>query len=356
VLRGHALRDRRYELSLSSRKLCQALKISETDLSLLESNNLMAPSGFLPVLVKLGFYSQQTPPEAAPRTLSGRWLREQRRDKGISSAVVSQTVNTRQALVTLIEARDWPLPPEWIPALASLGLSEQGELSRRGAEKKESRSKKAAASPARSAVKPATKHATKDAAAAPPSELTGAWLRTERERLGLSQTALGQKLGISQSDMSRYELRDRRLPTEWWPLLKELGFAVPADLLSRLAQKLSDVLSRSAASTPASSATPLKAEKPAPKKGDAKAKALPKKAAKTDEEPQSARSEDLLQMIVEYRLSFGRRVGQSASEILSQIAQDLQLAGIGQSISHETLAAAMRQLFIAASRVRSKAS
>src|SRR5262249_8005153 len=74
--------------------------------------------------------------------------------------------------------------------------------------------------------------------------LTGAWLREQRQRLDLSQSKLGQKLFVPQTELSRYERQDKPLPAKWLPILKRLGFLKKKPRTATIKRQLVELLGR----------------------------------------------------------------------------------------------------------------
>ena len=76
------------------------------------------------------------------------------------------------------------------------------------------------------------------------------------------------------------------------------------------------------------------------------AKASPAKAPirKTASKEPAAPSASITDTIVEYRVTLGQHIGQSAVEVLGLIAQDLQLASGKDAFSYDELTAAMKAL------------
>jgi hypothetical protein len=312
--RGHFLRSRRYALDLSARVLCDALRVKESDLSMVEAHNLVIPHLWLRTLEDLHFFSaadkhlQAYPKEQ--QLLTGTWLREQRLRKGISGPVLGVYLGVRPAMVATIEVRDWPVPPEWLPVLWNLGFSTQA---------------------AKADAKGPDYKAPEALPEKPPSRISGNWLLYHRLRLQLSQKTLGQHIKATQLQVSRCERKDGLLPPEWLQPLLRLGFPVPKQLLSSMAKKLSELYERSSRQPPSASET------------DPEAPAKPETVVAELVEPPVSISE-LVKTILEYRLKLGPRIGQSPIQVLAWIAHDLRMAGAEQAFSHEAVRAAMELL------------
>jgi hypothetical protein len=137
--------------------------------------------------------------------------------------------------------------------------------------------------------------------------LDGAWLRGERERLGLTRNTLRQLLDTSWTTVAVVEDRQRPVLRKWRPQLRELGF---------------DLSLASRAPKPASATPPQPPVTQAPSVATA-----------------TAVVEDRFALIVRYRLAFGQRSGQSAVETLAALAHDLLLADLGRAISQADLSA-----------------
>lgn len=230
-LRGRWLRTRRYALQLSLRTASTALGTSLHDLSIFESNNLVVPSLWFPILEALNIYDAVTQTRAMPEFqasyLNGSWLREQRRKQGYSCLRLSELLRVRNSVLALIEARNWPLLPEWLPSLARLGfpvpeslLPQQQDIV---AQSLDTPSKKKEPQGQPSAV-PASVPPPLPASLQLSGTLKGGWLRKERERLQLSQKAVGQHLDVKQTTLCKTERQDRSIPGSWLPVLQKLGF------------------------------------------------------------------------------------------------------------------------------------
>jgi len=405
-LRGRWLRTRRYALQLSLRTASTALQTSMHDLSIFESNNLVVPPLWIPILEALNFYDAVTQTRAMQQSqasyLNGSWLREQRRKQGYSSLKLSELVHVRSSVLALIEARNWPLLPEWLPALAMLGLPvPKGLLPRQqdsaldvAAQSLGTPTKKKGPQGQPSAV------LTSAPASLPASlqlsgTLKGGWLRKERERLRLSQKAVGQHLDVKQTTLCKTERQDRLIPGSWLPVLQRLGFfagsskpeSSPTDGLTgawlkqhrqrlertiayisdrtRIAWKLiQDVekrnepipqewlpgLQKLGFSVPSHLLKPAeqrqtgaKAAKPElPCTDTAKATAQP--APRAGANPAS--SADVIELIIDYRTRIGKTLGLSPLQLLSSIVKDLQEAEVKQRMTYEDVKAAVRGLLL----------
>jgi hypothetical protein len=131
-----------------------------------------------------------------------------------------------------------------------------------------------------------------DSIEATPQRPTGAWLRSFCRDHDITLQQIGECLDVPAETVRYYEQRDRPLPS-WW--LEKLQ--------------------------------PLAAHRP--------------------------EQEDLVALIVRYRMQFGRVAGQSAVEVLAWIAHDLRVSGAEESVSYEEIGAAVECL-LTARRARSK--
>ena len=229
--------------------------------------------------------------------MDGGWLQAERERLSLSRNTIRLHLNIHWATCARIEEKKLPIPKRYWRKLKELGfrLAEGADA--------EPKPKKAAAAP---------------------TSLRGSWLRRERKRLGLSHRELWQALKVHWRTVTTVEGSNRAIPTSWLPALKQLGMAVsgePAD------------------------ARPVSAKTPKPAAAPTAAAASPPSAKTAD--PDSPR--ELLAMIVNYRLTLGRRSGQSAIETLGLIVQDLRTSNLSQAFTHAQLAQALEHLLQAKS-------
>ena len=226
--------------------------------------------------------------------LYGRWLRERLQQKGIRTREVVKRLGVLPMDLNAVERLNILLPLAWIPGLLKLGAITETE-----AERRLSRSKS--------------------------STKNGRWLRKQRGQCGLTHAAVAAWLGVSRSDVKLVEARWAPLPIEWIPTLQEL-FAP-----RRGKRRKRPTLKSRAAPSPGTSQAPervLAAVNPV---------SVPKPVP-------SQTALEQTEMIVNYRLMLGERVGLSAVEVLAQIAADLQLALGKDALTYEQLHAAVKSL------------
>jgi len=236
-LRGRWLRVQRQASDISAKRLCHALAIPKTSLPHLERNDVPIPTGWLPKLAELGLLPAGSsdilaaaPPAAVRYT--GRWLRRERKKRGMLHIAIAPALHVACASLEIIEARDWPLPPEWLPILRRLGLPVSEAAAARLAQATPSTED---APPPRSPPKAKVRRAASSASTSDgkpdgkseSQPLTGAWLRRHRLKRNLMQRELSAHLKTNPSELCRYEMKDRPLRTDWLPVLHKLGFPVP---------------------------------------------------------------------------------------------------------------------------------
>lgn len=232
--------------------------------------------------------------------MDGAWLQAERERLGLSRNTMRLHLNIHWATCARIEEQKLPIPKRYWRKLAELGFRLSGSA----------------------------EAAPKAQKSSSPVSLRGSWLRRERKRLGLSHRELWQALKVHWRTVTTVEGSNRAIPAGWLPALKRLGMAVsgaPAD------------------------ARPAVAKTPPPAASPAVAPASPP-AAKPAAKPADADSPgELLAMIVNYRLSLGRRSCQSAVETLGLIVQDLRTSNLNQAFTHDQLAQALDRLLQAKS-------
>ncbi len=123
-------------------------------------------------------------------SLSGAWLARQRERLWIKPVELAQAIGCDAGRLITIEVTRGRLPEEWRPALRHLGFFD---------------------SPYRGDL-PA---------------ITGAWLRTERERLRLSQQQIADHLHAAPSRVRIVEKIGALVPDEWIAGLSLMGFRTP---------------------------------------------------------------------------------------------------------------------------------
>ena len=150
----------------------------------------------------------------------------------------------------------------------------------------------------------------------------GSWLARERASLGLSPYAVCSALYISSKTLARVERNDLTLPAAWLPALRQLNMTGESPAAP-------------AVTTAAAETQPPAASPAAPAPADpqpAQALQLPAEAA------------ELAEMIITYRLKYGRRTGQAPAEVLTWIGQELSHSGAGQAVTQEAVERAMKAL------------
>ena len=244
--------------------------------------------------------SAQVDSRAKP-AMDGGWLQAERERLGLSRNTMRRHLDIHWATCARIEERKLPVPKRYWRKLKELGFQ--------------------VADSADAAPKPKKSAAAAVAVAAPVS-LRGSWLRRERKRLGLSHRELWQALKVHWRTVTTVEGSNRAIPATWLPALRRLGMAIsgaPADARPAAVKTPKAVTPPAAASPP--SAKPAEHDSP----------------------------RELLAMIVNYRLTLGRRSCQSAIETLGLIVQDLRTSNLSQAFTHDELAQALSHLLQAKS-------
>lgn len=268
--------------------------------------------------------------------LYGRWLRERREQKGISTSDMERSLGVSTKEINTLERNNIRIPLAWIPTLLKRRVLTVAE--------------------AKAAVQmPRDKS----------SAMNGAWLRKQRVQRKLQHADVATKIGVSGKDVEMIEARKWPLPAEWFPALKEL-FAPPRGVKAKKPAPMPKK-AKPPTTAKADKAAAQTAQKTAPKTAASAAKATPKStkanptkqaaATRQDTKPRVATSpvsaaktatarpaHGLTETIVTYRLMLGERAGLSAVEVLAQIAADLQLAGGKDAVSYEQLRAAAKVL------------
>lgn len=237
------------------------------------------------------------PPSRRHSSADGGWLQAERERVGLSRNSLRQLLNVHWATCAKIEQKKLPVPRRWWRKLKEVGFRLPGKPA-----------------PARAPSVPAPPPATPKLQAG----LRGTWLRRQRQRLGLSDRDLWRALQVHWRTLSVVERHNRIIPAEWLPALERLGMT--------------------AAGAPGAASEPRPGRAPAV---SPRAAAAPPAAVPAPAQPDG---EDVLSMIVKYRLALGRRSRQSAVEIMALIAHDLRTADLSQAITHDQLAAAMQTL------------
>jgi transcriptional regulator with XRE-family HTH domain len=240
-LRGRWLRAQRQACDVSQKRLCLAFGIPKTSLPHLERNDLPLPSAWLPKLAELGLLpdgSLERLAASPPATVryTGRWLRRERKSRGMLHIAIAPALHVASASLEIIEARDWPLPPEWLPILHHLGLPvSEVPAARLALSTPSTDSTPSDATPkvprkraARDAHSPNSKPVTTSQGTSKSKSLTGAWLRQVRLQRSITQVWLSQQLNVNQTKLWRCESQNQTLPPGWLPTLRRLGFLSPS--------------------------------------------------------------------------------------------------------------------------------
>mgnify|MGYP007130728951 CR=1 FL=1 len=85
--------------------------------------------------------------------------------------------------------------------------------------------------------------------------LDGGWFRKERERIAVGRKGMALRLGSTESKVTTLETRKHDVPTEWFAVLRELGFRFPADVAQAetpVASVVTDVAQAAAIPSPPS--------------------------------------------------------------------------------------------------------
>ena len=238
-LRGRWLRAQRQAREVSLLQISRVLGIPKSSFARFEASDMPVPPSWLPKLAALKLLDGESdlvkrPPPAPHYT--GRWLRRERKGRGMTFIAIAPALHVAPSLLAFTETHDWPLPPEWLSGLHTLGLLESASdrssktartTQKAAHEKTPQQSKAAPKSPKRQAARAASAPADRTRGGSIGRPLSGEWLRRHRLRKNILQRELAKRLKMSQSHLSRYEMQDRPLRPEWLPILQKLGFPVP---------------------------------------------------------------------------------------------------------------------------------
>lgn len=208
--------------------------------------------------------------------------------------------------------------------------------------------------------------------------LQGAWLRQERTRLALSRPFLAERLGVPLRLITIVETKAQPVPSAWLETLKGLGFRVV--LAGEPQEGPSPIPTASVEEGAAAGAEGGRERAHEAKQGftgawlrsfcrehrislsqisdcldvpfktvlyyEQRDRPLPawwvtKIQPLASHQPEST---DLVQVIIDYRLRFGRLAEQSAVEVLAWIAHDLRASGAEQSVSFTDIEEALATL------------
>lgn len=307
----------------AARDLAQRLQVPQGRIATLETEQRSVPASWIKLLSELGFRippgsvfsaeaevstqpeqptvteragspvedtqegAQDDPParEQTFKRVDGRWLRAERERLGYSRQALQAHLKQVEAdTYTFVEGRGLVIPAHWRPVLRRLGFQFP----------------KAEAAPPPDLLR----------RFGAPSSLKGEWLARERSRLGLSVSEVRSALRVTWNVLVCTERRNLQIPEAWLPALRGLGMRVDPET----AESVSGV--KEEADSPAPSSAPL----------------APDKAA------------ELVELILTYRLEFGRSSGQTPVEILAWVAHDLRQSGAEHAISFEAVERAMKAL------------
>jgi hypothetical protein len=315
-------RHERERLAISRRVLAQRLQIPEGRIATLEKKQRSVPASWIKLLSELEFriplgYASSAEPEvpaqpeqpaaeqtgslaedtqagaqAIPparkqrfRRVDGRWLRAERERLGYSRQALQAHLKQVDAdTYAFVEGRGLVIPASWRPVLRRLGFQFPTPES-----------------------SPQPELLRRFGA---PSSLNGEWLARERSRLGLSVSEVRSALRISWHVLVRTERRNFQIPEKWLPALRDLGMRVGPEM----EESVSGVKEEAESSAPAN----------AP--------------------PAIEKAAELVELILSYRLKFGRSTGQTPVEVLAWIAHDLRQSGAEAAISFDAVERAVRAL------------
>lgn len=195
------------------------------------------------------------------------------------------------------------------------------------------------------------------------SRFDGIWLERQRTALRMTVEQLGDDLAVDSAALRLIEEKSWPVPAAWLPRIAALQSArAPKSLAASAPRRSYGGSPRRMPSSYHASRAPLagsdktKAGTSAPQVKESIAVAAPSKetttrsttptapAAGPSATPVAARDPGLGASIVEGRISFGKRAGLCASDVLSLIAHDLLLAKANVPLSYDAVAAAMRVL------------
>jgi transcriptional regulator with XRE-family HTH domain len=285
-LDGAWLRRERERIAVGRRPVAERLGIAESTLARVERQALDVPLSWLPGLAAIGFpvphpqadTAEVTAPSSEPdvsppldeaNLVRGQWLRAQRFEQSVHLHRLAKALQVRCAGLLDLERSNLLLPVAWMASLMELGL-----------------------------VRPCA--AAAHVAALAPVQTRGRWLQRERRRRELSQAALAAALQVPPSLISVVESCDVPAPTEWRPALRRLGF--PDARAPEAGLALDTVPSLVSAA---------------------------EKLARVE----LGGAPDTGQLILQFRLSFARRVGQAPLETLTRIIGDMRECGLGGETS-----------------------
>lgn len=286
-LDGTWLRKERERIAIGRRPVAVRLGIAESTLARIERQALAVPLSWLPSLAALGLSVPQqgvAPPALATETaleadvstpldeanlLRGQWLRAQRFEQSVHLHRLAKALQVRCAGLLELERSNLLLPVAWMAPLMELGLVRASE-------------------------------AAAYVAALAPAQTRGRWLQRERRRRELQQATLAEALQVPPLLLGVVESCDVPVPREWGPGLRRLGFP---DVRTPVAEVALDTAPSLVSATENLARVEL------------------------------GGAPDTGQLILAFRLSFARRIGQAPLETLTRILGDLRECGLGEEVS-----------------------
>lgn len=123
LLRGGFLREQRLRAGISAAEMAFLLDLSEEQLGSLESYDLVLPDIAPAAAQALGM---RTPAQQAYALPGGYALRQWRKTRWIRQEELTRGVLSAKAALKLVEDKNWPIPPEWLPELRRRGFLQPG--------------------------------------------------------------------------------------------------------------------------------------------------------------------------------------------------------------------------------------
>jgi len=141
---GRWLREQRQKKGIRRADVVKRLGTWPTELNAIERLNIPLPLAWIPGLLKLGALTvaesraARQLPHGKSSTKNGMWLRLQRGQCGLTHANVAAWLGVSHSDVKLVEARQWPLPVEWLRTLEELFAPRRGKRKKHTTPKKDS--------------------------------------------------------------------------------------------------------------------------------------------------------------------------------------------------------------------------
>ena len=130
LFHGHWLRERREQKKWEPQNLSQKLKVTESDLQLLERHDIQLPLRWIPRLLKLGLLLLEEVKTASKLPATSRhdgiWLQRKRRALRLTTHELAVHCHASTKDVELVESHVWPVPKAWLPILAALHSGRSG--------------------------------------------------------------------------------------------------------------------------------------------------------------------------------------------------------------------------------------